>query len=170
MFLINGVVQDTLAANDRAIQFGDGCFTTARIQQGQVALLDAHLQRLQTTCEKLHIPFNDWLTLSEEMQRLARPHAQGVLKVTLTRGVGGRGSADQASSGTGSLIPSPPWSAPPASLAGMAFEQGGQNLKPSQARHRSVTTAGCFLLRYSPVARRFGCQNLKLERQGNLCR
>ena len=87
MFLINGVVQDTLAANDRAIQFGDGCFTTARIQQGQVALLDAHLQRLQTTCEKLHIPFNDWLTLSEEMQRLARPHAQGVLKVTLTRGV-----------------------------------------------------------------------------------
>ncbi len=91
MFLINGVVQDTLAANDRATQFGDGCFTTARIQQGQVALLDAHLQRLQTTCEKLHIPFNDWLTLSEEMQRLARPHAQGVLKVTLTRGVGGRG-------------------------------------------------------------------------------
>ncbi len=72
MFLINGVVQDTLAANDRATQFGDGCFTTARIQQGQVALLDAHLQRLQTTCEKLHIPFNDWLTLSEEMQRLAR--------------------------------------------------------------------------------------------------
>ncbi len=88
MFLINGVVQDTLAANDRATQFGDGCFITARIQQGQVALLDAHLQRLQTTCEKLHIPFNDWLTLSEEMQRLARPHAQGVLKVTLTRGVG----------------------------------------------------------------------------------
>ncbi|VEB07385.1 aminodeoxychorismate lyase [Klebsiella pneumoniae] len=37
------------------------------------------------------IPFNDWLTLSEEMQRLARPHAQGVLKVTLTRGVGGKG-------------------------------------------------------------------------------
>ncbi len=34
MFLINGVEQDTLAANDRAAQFGDGCFTTARIQQG----------------------------------------------------------------------------------------------------------------------------------------
>ena len=90
MFLINGVEQDTLAANDRAAQFGDGCFSTARIQQGQVALLDAHLQRLQITCEKLQIPFHDWLTLSEEMQRLARPHAQGVLKVILTRGVGGR--------------------------------------------------------------------------------
>ena len=43
MFLINGVEQDTLAANDRAVQFGDGCFTTARIQHGQVALLDTHL-------------------------------------------------------------------------------------------------------------------------------
>ncbi len=63
MFLINGVVQDTLAANDRAIQFGDGCFTTARIQQGQVALLDAHLQRLQTTCEKsLVLDSDGWLT------------------------------------------------------------------------------------------------------------
>ncbi|MDP1166196.1 aminodeoxychorismate lyase, partial [Klebsiella pneumoniae] len=39
MFLINGVVQDSLAAKDRATQFGDGCFTTARIQHGQVALL-----------------------------------------------------------------------------------------------------------------------------------
>jgi hypothetical protein len=33
MFLINGVEQDTLAANDRAVQFGDGCFTT-RIRAG----------------------------------------------------------------------------------------------------------------------------------------
>ncbi len=89
MFLINGVVQDTLAANDRATQFGDGCLPPPH-PAGQVALLDAHLQRLQTTCEKLHIPFNNWLTLSEEMQRLARPHAQGVLKVTLTAALGGR--------------------------------------------------------------------------------
>lgn len=96
MLLINGVEQDTLAANDRATQFGDGCFTTARIQHGLVVLLDAHLQRLQTTCEKLRIPFDDWLTLSDEMQRLARPHAQGVLKVTLTRGVGGGDTARQA--------------------------------------------------------------------------
>ncbi len=91
MLLINGVEQDTLAANDRATQFGDGCFTTARIQHGLVVLLDAHLQRLQTTCEKLRIPFDDWLTLSDEMQRLARPHAQVCLKVTLTRGRRGEG-------------------------------------------------------------------------------
>ncbi|VFS69951.1 Aminodeoxychorismate lyase [Raoultella terrigena] len=41
MFLINGLEQDVLAANDRAIQFGDGCFTTARIVESQVQMLPA---------------------------------------------------------------------------------------------------------------------------------
>ncbi len=39
MFLINGLEQDTLPASDRATQFGDGCFTTARIRHGDVCLL-----------------------------------------------------------------------------------------------------------------------------------
>lgn len=60
MFLINGLEQDTLPANDRAIQFGDGCFTTARILDGDVCLLEAHIRRLQHGCEKLMIPFTHW--------------------------------------------------------------------------------------------------------------
>lgn len=51
MFLINGIERDTLAANDRAIQFGDGCFTTARIAGRKVQMLPAHLRRLQQACE-----------------------------------------------------------------------------------------------------------------------
>lgn len=47
MFLINGLEQDTLPASDRATQFGDGCFTTARILDGGVCLLGAHILRLQ---------------------------------------------------------------------------------------------------------------------------
>ena len=47
MFLINGLEQDTLPASDRATQFGDGCFTTARILDGDVCLLGAHILRLQ---------------------------------------------------------------------------------------------------------------------------
>ncbi|MGG7974730.1 aminodeoxychorismate lyase [Klebsiella aerogenes] len=91
MFLINGVEQDVLAANDRAIQFGDGCFTTSRIIDGQIAFFNAHLGRLQDTCEKLLIPFSEWETLAAEMQELAKPHREGVLKVVITRGSGGRG-------------------------------------------------------------------------------
>jgi len=91
MFLINGIPQETLPASDRAIQFGDGCFTTARIAAGQVCLLNAHLQRLQMACEKLLIPFVAWAELQREMVELARGNERGVLKVIISRGSGGRG-------------------------------------------------------------------------------
>ena len=91
MFLINGIERDTLAASDRAIQFGDGCFTTARIVGHQVQMLPAHLRRLQLACAALMIPYAQWQQLEAEMQRLALEQQSGVLKVILTRGAGGRG-------------------------------------------------------------------------------
>ncbi|MFR0259407.1 aminodeoxychorismate lyase, partial [Escherichia coli] len=53
MFLINGHKQESLAVSDRATQFGDGCFTTARVIDGKVSLLSAHIQRLQDACQRL---------------------------------------------------------------------------------------------------------------------
>lgn len=91
MFLINGLEQDTLPASDRAVQFGDGCFTTARILDGHVCLLEAHIRRLQHGCEKLMIPFTHWDTLRQEMCQLASGKHSGVLKVIISRGSGGRG-------------------------------------------------------------------------------
>ncbi|VUS27335.1 aminodeoxychorismate lyase [Klebsiella spallanzanii] len=91
MFLINGTESETLAVNDRGVQFGDGCFTTARIIRGQIQFLSAHLTRLQTTCEKLFIPYCDWALLAQEMTLQAQPYQDGVLKVMMTRGAGGRG-------------------------------------------------------------------------------
>lgn len=91
MFFINGTEQSSLAADDRGIQYGDGCFTTARIQQGQVALLDKHLARLRHACGALFIPFIEWTILEQEMIALAEEQHEGVLKVIITRGSGGRG-------------------------------------------------------------------------------
>lgn len=91
MFLINGHKQDSLPANDRAVQFGDGCFTTARIIGGDVCLLAAHLQRLQIACETLLIPFVHWVELESEMRAMASGNPRGVLKVIISRGSGGRG-------------------------------------------------------------------------------
>lgn len=96
MFLINGLEQETLPASDRAIQFGDGCFTTARILDGEVSLLDAHIRRLQKACEKLLIPFMQWDILEREMRWLASGNTNGVLKVILSRGSGGRGYSGSA--------------------------------------------------------------------------
>ncbi|RPH23593.1 aminodeoxychorismate lyase [Buttiauxella warmboldiae] len=91
MYLINGEWTDNLPANDRAVQFGDGCFTTARISDGEVKFLDQHLLRLQQACEKLLIPFIEWSLLKSEMLQLAATEKQAVLKVIITRGSGGRG-------------------------------------------------------------------------------
>lgn len=91
MFLINGTEQRQLAASDRAIQFGDGCFTTARILAGQIQFAPAHIQRLRLACERLFIPFHDWDLLAQEMASLAQGKVDGVVKVILSRGGGGRG-------------------------------------------------------------------------------
>ena len=91
MFFINGTPQNELPADDRATQFGDGCFTTARVTDGQIHLLPAHLQRLRDACQRLMIPFTEWSALEQEMVSRACGHQQAVLKVLLSRGSGGRG-------------------------------------------------------------------------------
>ncbi|HDX4049015.1 TPA: aminodeoxychorismate lyase [Enterobacter soli] len=96
MFLINGQRKTMLPASDRATQFGDGCFTTARILNGKVCFHATHILRLQANCEKLFIPFTSWEVLSEEMTQLAAGEREGVLKVIISRGSGGRGYSGSA--------------------------------------------------------------------------
>ncbi|MBJ3815485.1 aminodeoxychorismate lyase [Shimwellia pseudoproteus] len=91
MYLINGAWQETVPASDRGLQFGDGCFTTARILHGQVRFIERHLARLLAGCQRLGIPQPDSVILADEMQTLARDQGTGTLKVVITRGSGGRG-------------------------------------------------------------------------------
>ncbi len=91
MMMINGVVTDNITARDRGLQFGDGCFTTARVRQGGIIWQKQHLERLQTTCQRLKITGVDWPKLSAEMQQLAALQQEGALKVIITRGTGRRG-------------------------------------------------------------------------------
>ncbi|ALR76377.1 aminodeoxychorismate lyase [[Enterobacter] lignolyticus] len=91
MYLVNGSPHDGVPASDRSIQFGDGCFTTARISGGRVLLAERHLQRLKEGCQRLAIPFSHWQTLADEMHDLAQRQQEGVLKAIVSRGSGGRG-------------------------------------------------------------------------------
>jgi 4-amino-4-deoxychorismate lyase len=95
MVWINGKPQERVAARDRAVQFGDGCFTTARILQGKVVSPQAHLARLKTGCERLMIRNVDWNALAAEMQHAAATRSVGVLKAVVSRGAGGRGYSAQ---------------------------------------------------------------------------
>ncbi|WP_345826882.1 aminodeoxychorismate lyase [Pantoea sp. BRR-3P] len=106
---INGVKQTELSARDRAVQFGDGCFTTAAVVNGQVVMLAAHLQRLKDGCERLLMRIPDLQQLAKEMQQAAHGQAQAVLKVILTPGAGGRGYSRSGCTMPTRILSLSPW-------------------------------------------------------------
>lgn len=91
MFWINGQAQAQIAVADRGLQYGDGCFTTARVLEGKIVWLPLHMARLRQDTARLHIPFTAWDTLQVEMEQAAQGVEQGVVKTIVTRGTGGRG-------------------------------------------------------------------------------
>ena len=95
MYWINGHQHDALAPSDRGLQFGDGCFTTARVTDGKIDLLPWHIERLQLAAQRLMLPVCDWDALEREMVHAAESISLGVVKAILTRGSGGRGYSPQ---------------------------------------------------------------------------
>lgn len=76
---------------DRAFHYGDGCFTTARIRQGQIELAALHLSRLKLSNERLKLDAN--LDLIEQTLKILRQQetVNGTLKIVISRGEGQRG-------------------------------------------------------------------------------
>lgn len=96
--LINGIEAEHINALDRGLSYGDGLFSTIKIEYGQVQLWPFHLQRLQLGAQKLFFPALDWACLSGEVQQVAetlKGDKASVIKVIITRGSGGRGYSSQ---------------------------------------------------------------------------
>jgi len=89
--IINGAPSQDVAIADRGFNFGDGHFTTIKLADGQALLLELHMARLQQACAVLAIEFNQWQALQTAITQQAQALQAGVLKVTITRGEGGRG-------------------------------------------------------------------------------
>jgi len=92
--LINGIVSQNIDATDRGLAYGDGLFSTIKIEHGEVIDWSLHLQRLKDGAARLFFPEVDWDLLQTEVFNTAQSvaeHAHHVLKVMLTRGSGGRG-------------------------------------------------------------------------------
>lgn len=99
--LINGKQSTTIAASDRGLAYGDGLFSTIKVEFGKVQLWDFHLQRLQLGAQRLFFPDVDWLLLTTEVEFLAKTlahQAESVIKIILTRGSGGRGYSSEGCS------------------------------------------------------------------------
>lgn len=91
MILINGERKNTLDATDRGIHYGDGLFETIEVIQQKPIFLKQHLARLKTGCQILKIPYPDAALLLDEFKQVSTGCEQGVIKLMLTRGSGGRG-------------------------------------------------------------------------------
>jgi 4-amino-4-deoxychorismate lyase len=92
---INGISASLLSASDRAAQFGDGSFTTARVTAGKIQFAEAHIERLKAASQRLMIEGADWTALEEEMAHAASMREEGVVKAIISRGEGGRGYSSQ---------------------------------------------------------------------------
>jgi len=90
MFLINGESGDSLSIHDRGLHYGDGVFETIAVNKGNLLCWDKHYERLQRGCQLLDFTCPAKELLQNEAQ-LVTTDTKEVLKIILTRGVGGRG-------------------------------------------------------------------------------
>jgi len=88
---INGIEQKNINIADRGFSYGDGIFTTAKLINGQIVLLEKHIERLRQGCQVLKIAAPSVQSLTRQLQLVAKSYSQAVLKVIITAGSGGRG-------------------------------------------------------------------------------
>jgi branched-chain amino acid aminotransferase len=85
-----------IALSDRGFTLADGVFETIRVRAGAAVDVQAHLERLGRALECLAFPQpgrSHHLALHLEETREANGMAEGVLRLTITRGQGARGLA-----------------------------------------------------------------------------
>lgn len=88
---VNGIKQTGIDITDRGLAYGDGLFTTAKIVDGKVILLEKHIERLIFGCQQLRLAGPSLESLTSQLQSVAKLYSKAVLKVMITAGSGGRG-------------------------------------------------------------------------------
>lgn len=78
---------------DRGLLLGDAVFETMRATGARAHGLDEHLARLRRSCALTRIPFPEGLPVAIEETLRANAFPESSVRVTLTRGPGGRGSS-----------------------------------------------------------------------------
>jgi len=89
--LIDGNWCDHVPADDRGLAYGDGVFRTVRVERGVPEAWPVHMQRLAHDCKRLGLPAPDAAQLAAEVDTLFADGDDGVLKIIISRGSGGRG-------------------------------------------------------------------------------
>lgn len=81
-----------ISPEDRGFRYGDGIFDTLIIKTGRIYQLDWHLRRLYRGLEAIRINFDTAVLPALCRQLLeANGFKEGLLRIQVTRGIGGRG-------------------------------------------------------------------------------
>jgi len=100
--IINGEFGDKISVYDRGLAYGDGFFETTawryvkEKKECRVEFWNRHLMRIKKTCRFLKIKISNFSQLEKDKEKiLSKAYdlgiMQGVLKIIVTRGEGGRG-------------------------------------------------------------------------------
>ena len=109
MMLINGREQEQLAVADRGLQYGDGLFETLAVRAGSPRFWERHWRRLSAGCRRLGIEEIDERMLRDEARKVCAGVERGVLKLIVTRGVGGRGYRPASMGAATRIVALYPW-------------------------------------------------------------
>jgi 4-amino-4-deoxychorismate lyase len=90
-FFIDGQSQTHLPASERGLHYGDGLFETLLLHNGHLCQWTRHVQRLSSGAARLGIPLPELAQLHAELLEFTHNISDGVVKLIVTRGSGGRG-------------------------------------------------------------------------------
>lgn len=104
MYWVNGVESETLPINDRSTQYGDGFFTTMKVESGEIRLWPFHLERLVISAQRLGIASPNWEDIENQVHAIAKMISLGGIKILISRGAGGRGYSPEGCDNTQVVI------------------------------------------------------------------
>jgi 4-amino-4-deoxychorismate lyase len=107
------------APDDRGLAYGDGVFETMRVHRGGIPWWEAHCQRLSLGASRLGIALPDLRRVHAAATGMFDDGGDGVLKLLLSRGGGGRGYAPDPAAKAVWIVSRHPL--PPPAEAGLAL-------------------------------------------------
>jgi 4-amino-4-deoxychorismate lyase len=91
MILVDGEPAAVIPADDRGFAYGDGVFRTLAMRHGVPEMWSRQIAKLTTDCRALDLALPSESALREDVRRIAAGMPDCAVRITITRGSGGRG-------------------------------------------------------------------------------
>jgi 4-amino-4-deoxychorismate lyase len=113
MNLVNGIEGRTVDPRDRGLCYGDGVFRTLKLRNSRPVLWQRQYAKLAADCAALRLDCPAPEILERDIATIAAAHPDGIVRVTLTRGVAKRGYSIPAETASTRIVS---WSDSPRSV------------------------------------------------------